>query len=228
MKLPRDTVGRVTIGLSKPLKGGTVPRGVLVIHGPQKAATVQCVKNLSSEIASQGAKLSEKNGVLMISKANEHVAMSHVDDATTVIMLGETTSADAMRSALRGSTGLSTSAGFMGMYDQLATDRAIWMFARSGGLWFESSDILGFAPWTLFATAQVGDGVELDLRIRVRTDTDAADLAADLQRRLARSLRNLDRMRVSHAGSDVTIAAAASKGQLGTLATLWVRWAFGG
>lgn len=210
---PMSSIKSVSIGLKS--LGENKPNGVVVVHGLDKAKTFACLEQNKDEMTKDGTEYSKDGDVALFknTKENQTVGLTFVNDATGVLVLGDTVNAAAVKTAAAGGSKLKDSPSFVDMYGKIRTGDSLWGLLNNSKKVFGKMSNMGINASAMYGSLNVTDGLSLDLRLRVENETAAAQLATMSKQQMGQAKQMFDQADVTTEGKDVrfTVVMSATK-----------------
>jgi hypothetical protein len=210
---PMADVKSVAVGM-KGLGGGTAD-GVLVLHGLDKAKTMECLGKKDA-LAKHDLDVNVDGDVALLKPAKgdpeDLAGVTFVNDTTAVVLVGpRAATKDGVVKAAAGKSPLKTSPTFIDMYNRLDTSQSLWLMVNGNSKLFERPKSLGIQALGMFGTLGTTDGLGVDLRLRV----DTADNAGGIKNRfggLAEQYmkKYVDKFTLSTEGQDLRLVLGAT------------------
>jgi len=216
---PMEAVKSVSIGMKG--LGGTTPDGAVVVHGPDKAKVMACMDKAKAEAAKKGSEVTVDGDVFMVKdKSGQNTAFTFVNDTTLLGVIGANASKDAVLAAAKGTSALKSSPTFVEMFSKINTGDSLWMLMNGNSPAFSKMGSLGVKPKAIFGSVNVTDGLTLDMRIRLGTNDEAAQLVNMLKGQISNPQvkQMFDKLDVAADGTDAKFAVAMSNQKLQQLA----------
>jgi hypothetical protein len=177
---PTTSVTSISIGA----KGvtGKAADAVIVLHGLEKAKTLECFDKMKDDLAKQGTSFVKDGEMVTLTMNGQPAVLTFANDTTTVIGMGAYATIDGVKAAAAGSSALKASPAFVDMYKKLDTSKSIWFFVNGKLSGFEMAEsMVGARPKSVFGSLHITDGLAVDARMRLESDQKASDLAKTFQ-----------------------------------------------
>lgn len=211
---PMTAVSSITLGMKA---GGGNGEGVVVVHGLEKAKALPCVDLLKDEAAEQKAEITKDGDVVLIKgdRPEASAAVSFVDDKTAIVAFGPKGNKAGVLEVAQGKSTLSSSKEFVDMYRRVKTGDTVWLLVNTGAeVVADALSKLNIKSKALFGSVNVTDGVALDLRLRVDSDEQAADLAKGLESQAAGFAQFAEKVEIDSEKSDVRMKISLTQEKL--------------
>ncbi|MBA2543799.1 MAG: hypothetical protein H0V17_29415 [Deltaproteobacteria bacterium] len=211
---PMAVVKSASIGLKD---GAAGKEGVVVVHGPDKAAVTACAEKMKTD---KDAKVDiTQDGDVTILKPKSagpdtpSIAFMFTSDDTAVIVVGPKATGAGVKAVVAATGGLSTSNAFVDMYNRLETEKSLWMLMNGKAKAFQPLAMAGVKPSHVFGSLDVSDGLNLDLRMRLASQDQATQAATMMKSQLAPAagMLNIDKIDVGADGQDLKLGMIVSK-----------------
>jgi hypothetical protein len=214
---PMTAVSSITLGMKA---GGGNPEGVVVVHGLEKAKALPCVDQMKDEAAEQKAEITRDGDVVLIKgdRPEESSAVTFVDDKTAVVAFGPKGNKAGVLEVAQGKSTLSSSKEFVDMYSRVKTGDTVWLLVNtSAEMVAEALSKLNIKSKALFGSVNVTDGVAIDLRLRVDSEEQAANLAKGMESQAAGFAQFADKVEIDSEKADVRFKVSLTQDKLQTL-----------
>lgn len=210
---PMASVKTVSVGM-KHLDGGK-PDGVIVIHGLDKAKSLDCMEKNKDEFAKDGGSYAKDGDVVLFTgKDGEQAAMTFTNDSTAVVALGSQGNTAGIKQVAAGGSTLKSSPPFLEMYSKVKTGDSLWMLMNGNSKVFDKMGAIGVKPKAMFGSINVTDGLSLDLRLRLESPDAATQLTNMSKAQLGQAKQMFDQVDVVADGSDVKYTVVLSSVKL--------------
>lgn len=207
---PLVSVKAVTLGMKG--LGAASPEGVIVIHGLAKQETTGCLDRWATPTLSVA-----RDGEIttLETPRGDRLGFRFTTDRDTVIAFGGDP-IGTLKAAVTGSGKLATTPQFAAQFARLKPARSAWMVMDGRAKAFELLAALGLRPVALAGSADIADGLALDVGLAMANAEAAERFAAlaDKQVKPLGSILALDRIEIAAAGDVCNFAAAASQSKL--------------
>jgi hypothetical protein len=209
---PMAVVKSLSIGV-KGIEGGK-PDGVVVVHGMDKAKAMSCLDSMKEDMAKDGVELSHDGDVVLLknSKSSAQFAMTYVNDSTALAVFGEQASAASLKALQSSSQTLKSSQPFLDMYGKIKTSDSMWLLVS--GKFLEKGAAFGVNPMAVFGSANVTEGLTMDLRTRFRTPDEATKFANLAKSQAQQATKMFDKFDITNDGSEVRFSIVLSSQKL--------------
>lgn len=211
---PFTAIKTVTIGLTT-----TSQDAVAIAHGLDKAKVAACAEKMKADPAGKiDVAVDGEVTILKPKGGGMPVAFTFAGD-DAVIVVGSKADAAGVKAAAGAMGGLSSSAGFVDIYNKLPNGKALWMVGNGKLKQLEGFAKLGMKATHVFGTLDTSAGLDLDLRLRLASEDQATQSATMLKSQLgpSKDLLKLDKMECVADGSDLKINMVVSKANLGPM-----------
>ena len=216
---PMSSVQSISMGL-KGLGGAKSPEGVVVVHGPEKSKVMGCMAKMKDEAAKEGSTITTDGDITMVtSKKGETFAFTYVGDTTLLGVIGPNATAVGVKAAAAGTSALKTSQAFVDMYSKINTSDSMWILMNGNSKVFDQAAQMGFKPKALFGSVNVTDGLTVNMRVRLDTPDQAAQITSMANQQVAQFKSMVDKLDIVADGSDVKLNLALSTQKLEALIT---------
>ncbi|MDB4960335.1 MAG: hypothetical protein JWP01_334 [Myxococcales bacterium] len=213
---PMAAIQSVSMGLKG--VGGEKPDGVIVVHGPEKDKVMGCLDKVKDEAAKEGSTITKDGDVVtVVSKDGDNFAFTYVSPTTLVGVVGANANTAGVKAAAAGTSALKTSQAFTEMYSKINTQDSLWMLMNGNSKAFDKAAALGFKPKAVFGSVNVTDGLTVDMRIRLDTPDQAAQIANMANSQVAQFKPMVDKLLIVNEGADVKFNVALSTQKLEAL-----------
>jgi len=212
---PFEQVTSASLGL----KGfdNDTPEGAFVVHGLDKAKTLDCVAKTKDEAAKEGTEMTvDGDVILMKSKNGETAAWTFVNANTMFGTIGKAVTKDTLLAAAKGDSGLRKSAAFVDIYSKINTKDSLWVLINGNAAFMQKASQMGVKPKAVFGSINVTDGLALDLRIRTETAEEAKSFVGTMQGQTnnPQVKQMFDKLEVTQDGTDARFVVALSNQKL--------------
>jgi len=211
---PMSAIGSVAVGL----KGLTnnQPDGVAVIHGLDKAKTLDCVDKAKDEFAKNGAEVTREGDIVLIKdKSGQPGAFSFISDSTAIAVFGSNGNAAGIKAVASGGSGLKGSASFLEMYKKVKTGDSLWMMASG-----KVMDKVPGSPTAAYGSLNMTDGLALDVRVRFPTPDAATQAVTMVNAQAKQATKYVDKADFTAEGNELHGSVALSSQKLAELAPM--------
>lgn len=213
---PMAAVKTMSLGLSG--IGNKKPDGAIVIHGPDKAQTMACLDKVKDEASKDGDSIVNDAGIVTVTtKDGDKFAFTFVNDSTMLGVIGANAGAAGVKAAAAGTSTLKSSPAFVDMYAKINTGDSLWMLMNGNSHAFDKAAAMGFKPKAVFGSVNVTDGLTLDLRMRLDSPDQAAQIAGMAKGQAAQAKAMFDKLDIGNDGADVKVSLALSSAKLDAL-----------
>ncbi len=210
---PTAAVTSISIG-AKGMTGRSID-AVIVMHGLEKAKTLDCLDKTKEELGKQGMSLTKDGDVVTFTFEGQPAVMMFANDSTAIVGAGAFATAAAVKSAAAGNSALKSSAAFVDMYNKLDTSRSVWFFVNGKMPTFEMAEsMLGARPKSMFGSLHITDGLAVDARVRLETPGKASEIAKTFQSQIAGLKSYAEAAELTSDGPDVRLTVSMSKQKL--------------
>ena len=215
---PMTAVQSISMGLKG--VGGDKPDGVLVVHGPEKSKVMGCLDKMKDEAAKDGSTITRDGDIVMVkSKNGESFAFTYINDTTVVGVVGANANAAGVKAATAGTSALKTSQAFVDMYSKINTADSLWILMNGNSKAFDKAAQMGFKPKAVFGSVNVTDGLTVNMRVRLDTPDQAAQITSMATSQVAQFKSMVDKLDIVAEGADVRVNLALSTQKLEALIT---------
>jgi hypothetical protein len=198
--------------------GGDNPDGVIVVHGAGKKESLDCFDKMKDEASKSGDEIKRDGDVVLVkSKKGETVAITFVNDTTAVAVIGPNANKDGVMKAAKGGSALKSSPAFVEMYSKINTQASLWMLVNGNSKVFDKAAQMGVKPKAVFGSVNVTDGLSVEMRMRLESADQAAQMANAFSGQLAAFKSMVDKLDVGNDGTDVKVSVALSQQKLEAL-----------
>jgi len=213
---PMTAVQSISMGLKG--VGGDKPDGVMVVHGPEKTKVMACLDKMKDEAAKDGSTVTRDGDIVVVkSKTGETFAFTYVNETTVLGVVGPNATAAGVKAAAAGTSALKTSQAFVDMYSKINTSDSLWILMNGNSKAFEKAAQMGFKPKAVFGSVNVTDGLSVDMRVRLDTPDQAAQITNMANSQTAQFKPMVDKLAIVAEGADVKIDIALSTQKLEAL-----------
>ena len=213
---PLGSVKSISVGLLG--LGNKKPDGAVVIHGPDKGKVLACIDKMKDEAQKDGDKIENDGGIITVTtKSGDTFAMTFVNDTTMLGVIGANANAAGVKAAAAGGSTLRTSPAFVDMYSKINTSDSLWMLMNGNSHAFDKAAAMGFKPKAVFGSVNVTDGLTLDLRMRLDSPDQAAQIAGMAKGQAAQAKAMFDKLDIGNEGADVKVSLGLSSAKLDAL-----------
>jgi hypothetical protein len=213
---PLASVKSISLGLLG--IGAKKPDGAVVIHGPDKGKVMACLDKMKDEAQKDGDKIETDAGITTVTtKDGDKFAMTFVNDTTMLGVIGANANAAGVKAAAGGGSTLRTSPAFVDMYSKINTGDSLWMLMNGNSHVFDKAAGMGFKPKAVFGSVNVTDGLTLDLRMRLDSPDQAAQIAGMAKGQAAQAKAMFDKLDIGNEGADVKVSLGLSSAKLDAL-----------
>jgi hypothetical protein len=210
---PMAAIKTMSIGMKG--VGGDKPDGVIVVHGPGKKESLDCFEKMKDEAAKSGDEITRVGDIVTVkSKSGEPVAITFVNDTTAIAVVGMNATPDGVKKAAQGGSTLKTSPAFVEMYGKINTQASMWLLMNGNAKAFEKAAAMGVKPKAVFGSINVTDGLSVDMRMRLDSADQAAQMANAFKGQLSAFQSMVDKMDISSEAADVKIAVSLTQQKL--------------
>ena len=211
---PMTTVKSFTFGF-KNLTAGK-PEGVAVGNGVDRTVIFNCMDKLSKDAKTKAKITRTGDSYLIKGDDGSNVAVQIVGDKM-IMSLGPKASIATVKAAARGTSRLKANAAFSNMYKKLKSADTVWLVVLEKSKLFDQMSGMGTKPKAVFGSVNVTRDVTADVHIRVASPKDATSFAATIKQQVAALSSFVDKIDVTSAGTDVSIAVLMSNAKVQTL-----------
>ena len=213
---PMTAVQSISMGLKG--VGGDKPDGVMVVHGPEKTKVMACLDKMKDEAAKDGSTVTRDGDIVVVkSKTGETFAFTYVNETTVLGVVGPNANAAGVKAAAAGTSALKSSQAFVDMYSKINTSDSLWILMNGNSKAFEKAAQMGFKPKAVFGSVNVTDGLSVDMRVRLDTPDQAAQITNMANSQTAQFKQMVDKLAIVAEGADVKIDIALSTQKLEAL-----------
>lgn len=201
---PLATIKTVAVGM----KAGSVPDGVIVVHGIDRAKGLACmekVKEPSVEVTRDG-------DVVLVKTRGDTMAVTFVNDSTAVVVLGAKASAAGVKSVIAGGSGPKTQTSFADMYGKIKTTDSLWFVLTGKSL--DKLAAIGARPKAAAGSVSVTDGIASETKLVVESAEVATQLAEGLQQKSQLVSAMVDKIDITSEADQVKIVLVISNQKL--------------
>jgi hypothetical protein len=210
---PMSAIKSVSVGMKG--VGGDSPDGVVVVHGVDKTKTLDCFDKMKDEAAKEGDVITRDGDVVTIkSSGGETIGLTFVNASTAVAVVGPNASVDGVKKAAAGGSTLKTSPAFVDMYSKIKTNDSLWMLVNGNSKAFDKAAQMGIKPKAVFGSINVTDGLTLDVRVRLDSADQAAQMANMARGQAQAMMSMVDKLDITNEGADVKVALILSTQKL--------------
>lgn len=198
--------------------GGDHPDGVAVVHGPGKKESLDCFEKMKDEMSKSGDQVTRDGDVVLVkSKKGDTIALTFTTDSTAVLVFGANATKDGALKAAQGGSALKTSPAFVEMYGKINTQASLWMLVNGNSKVFDKTAQMGMKPKALFGSVNVTDGLAVDMRMRLESADQAAQMANTFKGQLQAFQSMVDKMDIGNDGADLKFSVSMSTQKLEAL-----------
>jgi hypothetical protein len=213
---PMVAIQSISMGLKG--VGGEKPDGVIVVHGPEKDKVMGCLDKMKDEATKEGSTITKDGDVVtVVSKTGENFAFTYVSPTTLVGVVGANANTAGVKAAAAGTSALKTSQAFVDMYSKINTSDSLWLLMNGNSKAFDKAAQMGFKPKAVFGSVNVTDGLTVDMRIRLDTPDQAAQISNMANSQVAQFKPMVDKLLIVNEGADVKFNVALSTVKLEAL-----------
>jgi hypothetical protein len=215
---PMSAVQSISMGLKG--VGGDSPTGVVVVHGPEKSKVMGCLDKMKDEAAKDGSTITKDGDIVMVkSKKGDTFAFTYVNDTTLLGVVGPDATSAGVKAAAAGTSALKTSQAFVDMYSKINTSDSLWVLMNGNSKAFDKAAQMGFKPKAVFGSVNVTDGLTVNMRVRLDTPDQAAQITNMATSQVAQFKAMVDKLEIVAEGADVKLDLALSTQKLEALIT---------
>jgi hypothetical protein len=212
---PFTAVKTVSIGVKD--LGGVKPGGAMVVHGLDKTKVMACFAKEKAEKGSEFGKVDIDGDIVAVTKDGDKYAFTFTSDTTMLAVFGANADVAGVKAAASGSSALRTSPAFVEMYSKINTQDSLWLLVNGSSKAFDKVAQMGVKPKFVFGSINVTDGLTVDLRVRLDTPDQAAQLSGLAKGQIATAKAMFDKLEIGNEGPDVKVAVALSAQKLEAL-----------
>lgn len=212
---PMTSVKNMSVGLKS--LGGDTPEGIMVLHGLDKAKTMACADKWQTEAAEEKLTITKDGDVVTIVGSDGGAGFTFISDNRMLVVIGGAVTPDAVRTAAKGGSTLSTSPAFVEMYGKINKDQSAWFLVNGNSKIFEDAQELGLRPKAVFGSVNVTDSASADVRARLDSADQATQTVANFGGQVKAMAAMFDKLDFVADGADVKLSAAASSQKLQAL-----------
>jgi len=210
---PMASITTVSVGMKG--IGGDKPDGVIVVRGADKAKSLACLDKMKDEIAKDGSEVTRDGDVILIKdKSGQTVGLTFVNDTTALAVVGTQANAAGVKQAAAGGSTLKTSPAFVEMYGKIKTNESLWMLLNGTSKAFDSMASMGVKPKAVFGSVNVTDGLSVDMRMRLDSPDQAAQMANAFKGQAQAMVSMVDKLDITNDAADVKVAVVLSSQKL--------------
>lgn len=214
---PMTAMTSIALGMKN--IGRDDPDGVVVIHGLDKTKTLACIDKVKEEAAKEGTTIAKDGDVITVkgSDASEQAAVMFVNDTTAVVSIGPNGTVDGVKKAATGGSALKSSPTFVEMYGKINTQSSLWFLMNGSAEPFKQTAAMGIKPKAVFGSINVTDGLAVDVRVRLESADQAAQMASAVKGQAAAVSGMVDKLDIVADGPDLKVVVALSDEKLKSL-----------
>lgn len=210
---PMASVKSVSLGMKS--FAGSKPSGVIVVHGFDKAKTLDCVEKNKDEMTKDGTEVTRDGDVVVFKgPRGEQAAFSFIDAGTAVVVVGETANAAGVKAVTGGGAALKSSPAFLEMYKKVNSRDSLWGLVN--GKLLEKAP-MPMKTRAVFGSLNVTDGLALDLRIQFEKPEDATQAASLANGQAKEATAYVDKAEFTSDGAELHASVAMSSQKLQAL-----------
>ncbi len=210
---PMTAIKTMSLGMKG--VGGDNPDGVVVVRGADKAKTLACFDTMKAEAAANGDTITRDGDIVLVkSKSGETVGLTFVNDTTVLAVIGTGATTDGVKKAAMGGSTLKSSAAFVEMYSKIKTNDSLWMLLNGNSKAFDKAAAMGVKPKAVFGSINVTDGLTLDMRMRLDSPDQAAQMASTFNSQAQAVVSMVDKLDITNDASDVKVSLVLSSQKL--------------
>lgn len=147
---------------------------VAVVHGVDKAKSLECLDKSKDEMAKDGTTVTRDGDIVLLENTtqNGRAAITFLSDSTGIMAVGDLGTAAGVKSLLTGASGLKNSPTFVEMYKKVKTTDSMWLLANG-----KVMEKLPIGATAAYGSLNVTDGFALDGRVRLAGPEAATQMA---------------------------------------------------
>jgi hypothetical protein len=177
-----------------------------------------CLDKMKDEAAKDGSVITRDGDIVSVkSKTGETFAFTYINDTTVLGVVGANANPAGVKAAAAGTSALKTSQAFTEMYSKINTADSLWILMNGNSKAFDKAAQMGFKPKAVFGSINVTDGLSVDMRVRLDTPDQAAQIANMANSQVAQFKQMVDKMVIVAEGADVKLNVALSTQKLEAL-----------
>jgi hypothetical protein len=210
---PMTSVRSISMGAKD--TGTGKPDAVVIVHGLDKAKSLDCVDKSKDDLAKEGSEVTRDGDVILIKdRRGDPIAVSFVNASTAVMVVGPNATTAGIKAVAAGGSTLKSSPKFLEMYKKLNSSDSLWMLIN--GKLLEKSP-LPIKARSIYGSLNVTDGLAIDLRVQFESP-DAATQAANLANGQAKQAQAyVDKAEFTADGAELHAVVAMSSQKLQAL-----------
>jgi hypothetical protein len=204
-------------GLTAGLKGMDTrnPDAVAVLHGIEKAKALACLDQVKEELAAEKVEVVKDGEVVSIKTgARGDLAFTFTGDTTAVLVLGPQANKERVLEVAQGKSTLKTSKEFNEMYGRVQAGQTAWVVARADVGPAKNLEKLNVKAKTIFGSANITDGLEINGRIRVESEEQAKNFADLAKSQAAMFSKMAEKLEIEPDKNDVRFTVVFTQPQL--------------
>ena len=210
---PMAAIQSLSIGMKG--VGEEKPDGVIVVRGPDKTKSLACFDKMKEEASKSGDEVTRDGDVVMVkSKDGDTVGITFINDNTAIAVVGPNATKDGVMKAAQGGSALKSSPAFVEMYGKINTNASLWMLINGNAKVFDQAAQMGVKPKAVFGSINVTDGLSLDMRMRLDSADQAAQMANAFKGQLQAFVSMVDKLDITSDGADVKLVVSMSQQKL--------------
>ncbi|NVB83961.1 MAG: hypothetical protein HOV81_36635 [Kofleriaceae bacterium] len=210
-----DATTRFTTGMKKV---GDHYSGIMVVRGPDTAATMTCIE---TKAASSAKVTRDRDALLVSTDAKNSMAIAAVGPSTLVVATDIGATRATVSDAIAAGTPLRSSPAFMALYEGVEPSASLVTIANGASPMFEPMRSFGVAPKWAVLTATIDATYVVAARLTMSDADSASRIAGMIQGNVASLKSMVERLDVRAEGElvriDVVVTEAQAKTILGLL-----------
>jgi hypothetical protein len=215
---PLETIKSISLGVSG--VGAGKPTGAMVIHGLDKAKTIECIsEKMKEDIAAKGTEITKDGDVVVMKDKDGMVsAMTFINADTALLALG----GDKVRLAelAKGDAALKSSPMFVDMFGKLKNTDTVWGLMNGSSKVFEPAAQANIKFKAVYGSINITDAVNLAVRVRMDSADQATSLVTMAKGKAAQLKGFVDKLEITTDGNDARVDIAVSPDKLKMLMQL--------
>jgi hypothetical protein len=171
---PLASIQRVSAGV-KGFGSGAKPEGVIVVHGLDKDKTLACV---DAEAKAKADVSRDGDATIVKTARGDVIAFQFTSATDAIVAFGPSANAATIKTAAAATGTLTKVQAFVDLFNQIETEQTVWVVMNGTSKAFALLDALGMQAKALYGSANAGDGVTLDVRLKLASADQATRLAS--------------------------------------------------
>lgn len=214
---PLETIKSLAIGMNG--IGGSTPDGAMVIHGLDKAKTLECMDKMKEDAASKGTEFTKDGDVVVMKDKNGMVSATQFVNDTTMLVAINGDKAKLAEYA-KGGSSLKTSPAFVDMFGKINNQHTLWALMRGDSKAFEAAAQANIKFKAVYGSVNVTDSVTVAARARTDSADAASQLASMATKQLGQMKGFVDKLDITTDSADLKIDVVAGPEKLKTLMSM--------